>query len=82
MLPSGEYGKFVINKHLGRIESAPEPMLLYMEALLHAYTSSPFPDPLTRRAGTEEALQWLSSGICQPWSPLHGGPVQVLFQIA
>ncbi|OHW97449.1 hypothetical protein CSPAE12_03894 [Colletotrichum incanum] len=30
--PIGEYGKFAINKHLGRIESAPEPLLLYMKA--------------------------------------------------
>ncbi|KAK1447923.1 hypothetical protein CMEL01_09762 [Colletotrichum melonis] len=80
--PSGEYGKFVINRHLGRIESAPEPMLLYMKAQLHAYTSSSFPDPLTERTGTEEALQWLRSGICQPWSPLHSGPIKVLLKIA
>ncbi|OHE94857.1 hypothetical protein CORC01_09875 [Colletotrichum orchidophilum] len=80
--PNGEYGKFVINKHLGRIESAPEPMLLYMKAQLHAYTSSAFPDPLTGRTGTEEALQWLSSGICQPWSPLNGGPIRILVKIA
>ncbi|KAJ0298724.1 hypothetical protein COL516b_009809 [Colletotrichum fioriniae] len=82
VLPRGEYGKFVINRHLGRIESAPEPMLLYMKAQLHAYTSSAFPDPLTERTGTEEALQWLKSGICQPWSPLHSGPVRVLLKIA
>ncbi|KAI3549226.1 hypothetical protein CABS03_12069 [Colletotrichum abscissum] len=80
--PSGDYGKFVINRHLGRIESAPEPMLLYMKAQLHAYTSSSFPDPLTERTGTEEALQWLRSGICQPWSPLHSGPIKVLLKIA
>ncbi|KAK1509356.1 uncharacterized protein CCOS01_15450 [Colletotrichum costaricense] len=82
VLPSGDYGKFVINRHLGRIESAPEPMLLYMKAQLHAYTSSSFPDPLTERTGTEEALQWLRSGICQPWSPLHSGPIKVLLKIA
>ncbi|KXH27290.1 hypothetical protein CSIM01_02574 [Colletotrichum simmondsii] len=82
VLPSGEYGKFVINRHLGRIESAPEPMLLYMKAQLHAYTSSAFLDPLTERTGTEEALQWLNSGICQPWSSLHSGPLRVLLKIA
>ncbi|KAK1993934.1 hypothetical protein LX36DRAFT_728628 [Colletotrichum falcatum] len=82
VLPNGEYGKFVINKYLGRIESAPEPLLLYMKAQLHAYTSSIFPDPLTGRTGTEEALQWLSSGVCQPWTPLRPGPVRVLVKIA
>ncbi|GKT60908.1 hypothetical protein ColTof3_08247 [Colletotrichum tofieldiae] len=80
--PIGEYGKFAINKHLGRIESAPEPLLLYMKAQLHAYTSSIFPDSLTGRTGTEEALQWLSSGVCQPWSPLRTGPMAVLSKIA
>ncbi|WDK20879.1 hypothetical protein CGRA01v4_12168 [Colletotrichum graminicola] len=82
VLPNGEYGKFVINKHLGRIESAPEPLLLYTKAQLHAYTSSILPDPLTGRTGTEEALQWLSSGVCQPWMPLRPGPVRVLVKIA
>ncbi|KAK1982971.1 hypothetical protein LZ30DRAFT_780902 [Colletotrichum cereale] len=82
VLPNGEYGKFVINKHLGRIESAPEPLLLYMKAQLHAYTSSIVPDSLTGRTGTEEALQWLSSGVCQPWMPLRPGPARVLVNIA
>ncbi|WQF89185.1 Putative P-loop containing nucleoside triphosphate hydrolase [Colletotrichum destructivum] len=80
--PNGDYAKFVINKHLGRIESTPEQLLLYMKAQLHAYTSSIFPDPLTGRTGTEEALQWLSSGACQPWSPLRVGSTKVLARIA
>ncbi|CCF46607.1 hypothetical protein CH063_15307, partial [Colletotrichum higginsianum] len=80
--PNGDYAKFVINKHLGRIESTPEQLLLYMKAQLHAYTSSIFPDPLTGRTGTEEALQWLSSGACQPWSPLRVGSTNVLARIA
>jgi hypothetical protein len=33
-------------------------------ALLHALTSSPFPDPLTRRTGSNEALDRLSNSSC------------------
>lgn len=31
---------------------------------LHAYTSSPFPDPLTQRSGTHEALDRLQTASC------------------
>lgn len=44
-LPADMYGRFNINKSLGRLDCAAEPMLLYMKALLHAYTSSVFPIP-------------------------------------
>ncbi|OLN95467.1 hypothetical protein CCHL11_05172 [Colletotrichum chlorophyti] len=81
-LPCNIYGRFVINKTLGRIDCAAEPLLLYFKALLHAYTSSVFPDPLTGRTGTEEALQFLSSGVCQPWSPLNAGSVGALSKIS
>ncbi|EQB57807.1 hypothetical protein CGLO_02015 [Colletotrichum gloeosporioides Cg-14] len=80
--PTDMYGRFNINKSLGRVDCAAEPMLLYMKALLHAYTSSVFPDPLTGRTGTEEALQWLSSGVCQPWQVLGSAHVNLLAKIA
>ncbi|KAJ0344865.1 hypothetical protein KNSL1_008961 [Colletotrichum chrysophilum] len=80
--PTDMYGRFNINKSLGRLDCAAEPMLLYMKALLHAYTSSVFPDPLTGRTGTEEALQWLSSGVCQPWQVLGSAHVNLLAKIA
>lgn len=41
-----------------------------MKAYLHAATSFVLPDPLTGRTGTEEALHCLTSGSCQPWTPL------------
>ncbi|KAK3313080.1 hypothetical protein B0H66DRAFT_578262 [Apodospora peruviana] len=50
--------RFVINDVLGRIECAAEPLLVYTEALLHAYTSFLLPD----------SLEWLKSGICHPWT--------------
>ncbi|KAM0277518.1 hypothetical protein ACHAQH_005717, partial [Verticillium albo-atrum] len=78
----GRFGKFKINKTLGRLDCAVEPMLLYTKAQLHAYTSFILPDPLTDRTGTEEALHWLSSAICQPWEPLTPPSVEVLAKLA
>lgn len=65
-----KYGKFFINDTLGRIECAAEPLLVFTKALLHAYTSFSIPDPLTGKTGTEEALQWLQSGTCHPWTAI------------
>ncbi|KAI8676385.1 hypothetical protein NCS56_00526100 [Fusarium sp. Ph1] len=79
---NGKYGKFTINKALGRIDCAPEPTLVFMKALLHASTSFLLPDPLTGRTGTEEAIQWLQAGISQPWSPLGPPPLEFLARIA
>ena len=67
---SGNYAKFPINDVLGRIESPMEPRTLFFKAQLHAFTSFIIPDPLTGRTGTEESLECLRSGYCQPWSPL------------
>lgn len=79
---TGKYGKFTINKALGRIDCAPEPTLIFMKALLHASTSFLLPDPLTGRTGTEEAIQWLQAGISQPWSPLGPPPLKILARIS
>jgi len=79
---SGDYGKFTINSILGRIDCAAEPSLIYRKAEVHGYTSSVVPDPLTMRTGTEEALAWLSSGICQPWIPLSPGALGMLHSCA
>ncbi|RMZ67587.1 p-loop containing nucleoside triphosphate hydrolase [Pyrenophora seminiperda CCB06] len=79
---SGIYLKYVINEALGRIECAPEPKLLYMKALLHAYTSHVIGDPLTKRTGTEEALYLLQSGAYQPWNPLSSTDIGILNRIA
>jgi hypothetical protein len=67
---NGFYGIFTINEVLQRLECQADPRLLYLKAQNHAYTSFILPDPLTSRTGTEEALHCLSSGFCQPWSPL------------
>lgn len=76
------YGKYDINDTLGRVDCAPEPLLIYMKAMLHAYTSFVLPDPLTGRTGAEEALLLLSSGICKPWTLLGRGHEEVLSEIA
>ena len=62
----GRYGRYTINSILRRLDYAPEPMLLYLKALLHAYISFVIPDPLTGRTGTEEALHFMRSAICRP----------------
>jgi hypothetical protein len=67
---NGHYGIFTINEVLRRLECQADPKLLYLKAQNHAYTSFVLPDLLTGRTGTEEALHCLSSGYCQPWSPL------------
>ena len=79
---SGSYGRFQINPLLGRVDSPSEPILVYTKAMLHAYTSSPISDPLTGRTGIEEAIEWLQSAICQPWSPLSQGSLERLEVVA
>ncbi|KAK1833011.1 hypothetical protein QBC39DRAFT_381058 [Podospora conica] len=78
----GNYGRFDINDTLGRIDCAPEPLLIYTRALIHAFTSFLLPDPLTGRTGAEEALLLLSSGICKPWTRLGAGHADLLRDIA
>lgn len=82
LILTGHYATFTINEVLGRIDCPPEPRLLYLKAQLHAYTSFILPDPLTRRTGTEEALHILSSGYCQPWTPLDAGAHVILQSLA
>lgn len=74
----GDYGRYVINDVLGRLDCAAEPRLLYLKAAYHALTSFVIPDPLTGRTGTEEAIHCLTSGYCQPWSPITPGPYRGL----
>ena len=78
----GVYGKFTINPVLGRLDCATEPRLLYTRAYFHALTSFVIPDPLTGRTGTEEAMQCLESGLCQPWTSLTVGSHKVLLDLA
>jgi hypothetical protein len=80
-----DYGHFVINDVLGRLDCPAEPRLLYFKALAHAYTSFVLPDPLTGRTGTEEALHCLRSGYCQPWTTvteLESGTLQLIAKLA
>lgn len=72
----------MIDDVVGRLDCPQEPVLLYLKAQLHAYTSFVVPDPLTGRTGTEESLHCLRSGFCQPWSPLKPVHYQSLVSIA
>lgn len=78
----GTYGRFTINNVLGRLDCPAEPWLLYLKAQFHAYTSFVFPDPLTGRTGTEEAVHCLHSAFCQPWTVLNVGPICTLEAIS
>lgn len=82
IVPTGMYGRFTVNKTLGRLDCASEPVLVYTKALLHAMTSFVLPDRLTGRTGLEEAIEWLKSGMSQPWSPLGPGALPILVRIA
>ncbi|OTB13832.1 hypothetical protein K445DRAFT_368338 [Daldinia sp. EC12] len=81
-LPTAVYLRYMINKTLGRIESAAEPALVYKRAEIHALTSFILPDPLTGLTGVESSLAILSSGISQPWSPLTVLPTNILHSIS
>lgn len=72
------YIRFMVNKTLGRIDCAAEPVLVYKKAEIHALTSFVLPDPLTGLTGVESSLAVLSSGISQPWSPLTDAQLGVL----
>ncbi|KAB5582293.1 hypothetical protein GE09DRAFT_1197755 [Coniochaeta sp. 2T2.1] len=78
----GSFGMFKVNDVLRRIECAPEPRLIYQKAVLHAYTSFELADELTGMTGSESALHWLSSGLCQPWYPLGEPQLDVLRALA
>ncbi|KAI9734261.1 MAG: hypothetical protein M1834_002365 [Cirrosporium novae-zelandiae] len=79
---NGKYGRFIINNIIGRIDCPAEPLLLYLKAQFHAYTSFVIPDTLTGRTGAEESLHCLKSGYCQPWTSLRPGPYQILKSIS
>ncbi|KAK6953357.1 hypothetical protein Daesc_005660 [Daldinia eschscholtzii] len=81
-LPTAVYLRYMINKTLGRIESAAEPALVYKRAEIHAFTSFILPDPLTGLTGVESSLAILTSGISQPWSPLTVLPTNILHSIS
>lgn len=82
----GSYMAYTINDIVGRVDCPAEPVLVYAKAMFHALTSFSVPDPLTGRTGSEEAIDFLSSGICQPWAPLSfrqtGHFLAVLAQIS
>ncbi|GME34054.1 hypothetical protein BKCO1_7800036 [Neofusicoccum parvum] len=78
----GTYGIYTINAVLGRLDCPAKARLLLFKALLHAYTASIAPDPLTRRTGTEEALHCLRSAQNQPWMPLNPAFEQYLNLLA
>jgi hypothetical protein len=78
----GEYLRFGVNNVLGRIDCPAEPIMLYHRALWHALTAHFLPDPLTKRTGVEQALQYLRSGAYRPWTPLTPDACNLLLMMA
>jgi hypothetical protein len=78
----GGYLKFDVNTVLGRLDCATEPLMLYYRAMWHALTVHFLPDSLTGRTGVEEALQYLTSGAYQPWTPLSPTALELLSKIS
>ncbi|KAI0593909.1 hypothetical protein F4775DRAFT_607001 [Biscogniauxia sp. FL1348] len=79
--PAVHYLSFMVNRILGRIDCTAEPVLVYKKAELHALTSFILPDVLTGLTGSESALNILSSGVSQPWSPLSPFSTPILDSI-
>ncbi|TQS35022.1 hypothetical protein Golomagni_04573, partial [Golovinomyces magnicellulatus] len=78
---TGKYARFIVNEVLGRIDVT-NPKDRYLKALFHAVTSCLHNDPLTGRTGTEEAILYLKSALCQPVLPLSESEIEVLTKIA
>ena len=79
---TGYYGRFFINRILGRLECASEPRLIYFKAYCHAVTGFYLPDPLTGRTGVSEAISCLRAGNAQPWAPIDEESYRILSAIA
>ncbi|KAL9051900.1 MAG: hypothetical protein Q9162_005738 [Coniocarpon cinnabarinum] len=80
--PSKDYARFSINSHIGQLECAAEPTLIYLRALFHALTSFCIPDPLTGLSGTQQALTYLQLANAKPWTPLHERQQLILTTLA
>ncbi|TQS35459.1 hypothetical protein Golomagni_04120, partial [Golovinomyces magnicellulatus] len=78
---TGKYARFIVNEVLGRIDVT-NLKDRYLKALFHAVTSCLHSDPLTGRTGTEEAILYLKSALCQPVLPLSESEIEVLTKIA
>ncbi|KGO72346.1 Protein of unknown function DUF3645 [Penicillium expansum] len=83
-LPTGnrvKYMHYCLDKHL-QILRGSCPLAILYQAYLHAITSFPLPDELTRRSGTEEAIRILRQESLRSSFPLHNDCIETLERIA
>ena len=71
-----------INSQLGKLVGNGSLRSMLFLSYLHGITSFCLPDPLTRRTGTEQALDILRSAAVQSFGPLRQEDVDLLRQIA
>lgn len=83
-LPTGnrvKYMHYSLDQHLQLLRGF-YPLAILYQAHLHALTSSPVPDRLTRRSGTEEAIRILRQESLRSSFPLPDDCVETLERIA
>lgn len=73
---------FEVDGLLGRLLNSQSLQDRLLVSYLHALTSFPLPDPLTRRTGTEEALTILKSAAVRSFKFLTKENIQLLTEIA
>ncbi|KAG7294015.1 hypothetical protein NEMBOFW57_004076 [Staphylotrichum longicolle] len=76
------HDSFVVNDKLGCLSDTGSLQSKLYLCWLHALTSHPLPDPLTRRTGTEEALRILRSAAVKSHLTIDHGSREFLVQIA
>jgi hypothetical protein len=73
---------YKLNRHLRKLQGAPDLRGHLYQAYLHAVTSFCLPDPFTRVSGTEEALAILNSAFTFTSSALQPDEVALLKKIS
>jgi len=72
------YQKYQVDDMLGRLVGNATLMSRLFKVYLHAVSAHVLPDPLTRRTGTEEALNELQSAGCRSCQPLSTAETEIL----
>ncbi|OTA55802.1 hypothetical protein K449DRAFT_468641 [Hypoxylon sp. EC38] len=71
-----------IDSLLGRLTNSSNIQSILLISYLHALTSSPLPDPLTKKTGTEQALTNLNSAAVRSFKWLTQEDIDILIKIA
>jgi hypothetical protein len=76
------YHQYWVDQTLGRLTGTADLASRLYKIYLHAVTSHCLPDPLTRRTGTEEALDELTSGASMSFQTMTSDNATLLQQIS